>query len=96
MTTPEQFIARMKSDGRVRPQPLRWNELWDLLPGRKRVGVGWETPLPRILVAWHHASDAEKRQRLHPHLRWAEKHDVLDQAINFLKSLPAPDWHTVS
>jgi hypothetical protein len=47
-------------------------------------------------VAWHHASDAEKRQRLHPHLRWAEKHDVLDQAINFLKSLPAPDWHTVS
>jgi hypothetical protein len=93
MTTPAQFIARMKSEGRVCPQPLRWNDLWELLPDRKRVGTGWEPPLPLILAAWHHTSDEEKRLRLHQHLQWAEQHDALDQAISFLKSLPATDWH---
>lgn len=38
-------------EGRVCPIPTRWNELWELLPGRHRVGSGWVPPLPLILGA---------------------------------------------
>lgn len=93
MISPVQFISRLKSEERVCPQPLCWNELWELLPNKKRVGTGWEPPLPLILAAWHHTSDEEKRQRLHLQLQWAEYHGVLDEAITFLESLPPADWH---
>jgi len=29
----------------VCPQPMRWNELYEMLPAKKRVGNGWEPPL---------------------------------------------------
>ncbi len=96
MTTPTQFISRLTSEGRICPQPLRWNELWGLLPGRHRVGNGWEPPLPLILAAWNQTSDEEKSLRFLLHLQWAEKHEALISAISFLESLSPADWHTAS
>ena len=45
------LIAYCRENSRVCPMPQRWNALWELLPNRKRVGGGWEPPLPLILAA---------------------------------------------
>jgi hypothetical protein len=71
MKTLNEVLAECEAHGRVSPQPQKWNELWELLPDRRRQGAGWEPPLPLILAAWHDSSDAEKRERLRLHLRWA-------------------------
>jgi len=94
MKTPEDIIASLAASGRVCPQPDRWNELWGMLPESRRVGNGWEPALPLILAAWHHTSDAEKRQRLRLHLDWAQTHGTLEAVVRFLDSLPSTDWHT--
>ena len=96
MKTPEEIIVTTTKDGRVCPQPDRWNELWNLLPDRRRVGNGWEPSLPLILAAWHHTSDADKRERFLLHLKWAESHGKLDDVIEFLKSLPPSEWHNTT
>lgn len=50
MTTPELLIADLETAGRVCPQPLRWKELWELLPDRRRAGVGWDLNQPLIQI----------------------------------------------
>ena len=67
----EELLAFSQAERRVCPQPQRWNELWELLPERKRAGAGWEPSLPLILGAWWYTSDAEKRERFLSHIRWA-------------------------
>jgi hypothetical protein len=63
MTTLADLMTEASKDGRVCPQPMIWNQLWELLPDRRRVGAGWEPPLPLILAAWWEASDSDKRSR---------------------------------
>jgi hypothetical protein len=46
------LLNYVRDNRRVCPVPQRWNELWEMLPDRKRVGNGWEPPLPLILAAW--------------------------------------------
>jgi hypothetical protein len=53
------LINYCSSDGRVCPLPMKWNELWEMLPGRKRVGDAWEPPLPLILAAWSESSASD-------------------------------------
>jgi len=77
----------------VCPQPQRWNELWELLPERRRVGAGWEPALPLILGAWWHTSDAEKRSRFLSHICWAAEHGALSKVASFIKSLGPEQWH---
>jgi hypothetical protein len=96
MTTPDDIMAEITKLRRVCPQPTLWNELWQLLPGRRQVGAGWEPSLPLILAAWHHTSDSEKRARLRLHLQWAANHGVLDVVAAFLQTLKSQDWHTES
>jgi len=90
------LVADWTADGRVCPQPRHWQALWELLPDKQRSGGGWSPPLPLILAAWHEATDAEKAERFHLHLAWAEKHAVLDEAIALLRSLAPSDWYTQS
>jgi hypothetical protein len=94
MKTPDDILVECSVKRRVCPQPQQWNKLWELLPDRRRQGEGWEPPLPLILAAWHHTSDAEKRERLRVHLRWAAAHGALDKVANFISSLKPEDWHT--
>ena len=91
--TADQLIAYCQENGRVCPQPSLWNGFWELLPDRNRVGAGWEPPLPLILAAWHHTSDADKRMRLEEHIRWADQHNGLEQASAFLRGLAEFEWH---
>ena len=87
------LIAYCRENARVCPMPMRWNELWKLLPGRRQIGVGWEPPLPLILGAWHYASYMEKMLRLAEHIQWADKHGKLAEVSAFLRDLVESDWY---
>ncbi len=92
MATLEEAIAVASSKNRICPQPQRWNQLYALLPARKRVGVRWEPPLPLILAAWDSPSSL-KVARLREHLEWAADHGALDAIHAFMSALPECDWH---
>lgn len=92
--TLDQLVNDATRNGRICPQPKIWNELWELLPDRRRAGVGWEPPLPLILAAWWHASDEEKRKRFHLHLKWASEHGCLEAVGQLLASMKPEDWYT--
>lgn len=87
-----QLLAYAKAKGRVCPVPLKWNELWATLPGRRQVGAGWEPPLPLILAAWWECTAEEKRKRLELHLKYAAEHGALDKVEQFLLSLGHDEW----
>jgi len=94
MTTVEEIMDAATKAGRVCPQPGEWHRLWELLPDRRRKGAGWNPSLPLILAAWNNTSDAEKRDRFHLHLRWAQEHNALAQITDFITNLKPEDWHT--
>jgi hypothetical protein len=96
MKTPDDIIAATIEAGRVCPQPDKWDELWNLLPDRRRNGNGWEPSLPLMLAAWHHTSDSDKRDRFLLHLKWAESHGAIESITSFLEALSPSEWHTSS
>lgn len=95
MATLEETLALSQSNGRVCPQPQKWNQLYELLPNRARAGAGCQPALPLILAAWWDTPDLSKAVRLREHIEWAAKHDSLDKAHGFLASLAERDWHHV-
>ncbi len=70
---------------------LPWNALWELWPDRKRVGGGWEPPLPLILAAWDDTPDMLKMHRLAEHIEWAAGHGALESITVFLRGLRVLD-----
>jgi len=84
------LLSYAQTEGRICPQPQPWNELWDMLPDKERVGQGWRPSLPFILGAWHHTSANEKMLRLHEHIEYATSKKMLDSVERFLRNLP-PD-----
>lgn len=90
--TTESLIAYCLKNNRVCPMPQRWNALWEMLPERKRVGGGWEPPLPLILAAWYDTPTLLKMMRLTEHIEWAGKFGCLEQVSAFLRGLPEEDW----
>ncbi len=93
MISVEQVIEETEKNRRVCPQPVRWNELYALLPDRRRKGNGWEPPLPLILGAWWETSVLAKKLRLSEHISWADSHGALEEVLDFIKSLPEEDWY---
>lgn len=87
------LLAHCTAGGRVCPQPIEWDRLWQSLPCRTRTDSGWQPPAPLILAAWHFTSNAEKRRRLAEHIRWAADHDALPAFAAALRTLPADRWH---
>jgi hypothetical protein len=63
-----------------------------MLPGRHRVGLGWDPPPPLILSAWWTTSPEQKRERFLLHLRVAYEHEVLEQLDLFLRGLSEDEW----
>jgi hypothetical protein len=85
-----ELIAYCRQNGRVSPMPQKWNELYNMLPDKRRVGAGWEPQLPLILGT----TPAEaKVERLVEHIQWADTHGCLNQVSRFLHSLDGQDWH---
>lgn len=87
----EALLKYIKADGRICPMPEYWNRLWEMLPDKKRVGVGWEPSLPLILAAWDSPYLA-KILRLDEHIRYAAEHGVLDEVDIFLRNLKPDQW----
>jgi|GEM_PF-805369 len=87
------LLTYAREDGRICPQPQAWNQLFDLLPDKRRVGNGCEPPLPLILAAWDYSSDLEKRERFLLHIRWAAEHGALDPVNQFIRAIPPSGWH---
>lgn len=93
MITIDQVLAIATKNGRICPQPQKWQKLYELLPDRKRTGAGWEPPVPLVLGAWSDTPAMSKMLRLREHIEWAEAHGVLEQVNAFLCSLPEEAWH---
>jgi hypothetical protein len=91
--TAETLIAYAQENSRVCPQPMQWNEFWNLLPERKQIGGVWHPSLPLILAAWWEATNLDKMLRLAEHIRWAEEHGAIEVVSQFLRGLPESDWH---
>ena len=91
--TLDKLLAEAAKDGRVCPQPRQWNDLWQVLPGRRRVGDRWEPDLPLILAAWWHASDGEKQERFRVHLEWAYEHGCAEVIYKFMLEMKPDHWY---
>ena len=93
MATLEDVLAEGQKNQRVCPQPQKWNELYQLLPDKRRKGNGWEPALPLILAAWWDTPALLKMLRFREHVEWASRHGALDAVHDFLTTLDETDWH---
>jgi len=96
MTTLSATLAQATRNDRVCPQPQKWNELYSLLPNRRRIGGGWEPPLPLILAAWWDTPANLKAARLREHIEWADKHGALEAVLEFLTDLEETEWFHIN
>ena len=90
--TVEGLVAYCRENDRVCPLPQRWNQLWEMLPGRSGIGADCQPPPPLILAAWHDTPAMLKMFRLSEHIEWAEKNGSLEAVGNFLRGLREEDW----
>jgi len=90
------LLAYVQENGRICPQPQQWHELWELLPDKKRVGMGWDPPSPLILGAWWYTSALEKHLRFREHIEYAALKGALETVDGFLRSLTSDQWFVVS
>ncbi len=95
MVTIEEVLKEIQKNDRICPQPGKWNELFEMLPNKKRKGNGWEPSLPLILAAWWDTPAMLKMLRLKEHIEWAFKEGCLDEVYKFLLSLSEKEWHHI-
>ncbi len=93
--TLEEVLQEAQKNNRVCPQPQRWQELYKVLPDKKRKGGGWEPAVPLILAAWWDTPALPKMMRLREHIEWASTHGCLDTVHKYLVELPETEWHHV-
>ena len=86
------LLEYVRANGRVCPMPDYWKLLWEMLPDKKRLGSGWEPPLPLILAAWWDTPAMSKILRLQEHIRYAAEYGVLDEVDKFLRALSNDQW----
>ena len=60
-----------RENKQVCPLPKAWQQLWEMLPEKRRTVDAWGAAIPLIGAAWHDASVMLKMVRLAEHLRWA-------------------------
>ena len=90
--TVETLLTYSRENGRVCPMPMKWSQLWEMLPERRQVGDGWDPALPPILAAWYDVPAIKKMHRLEEHIQWAAKHGKLEDVSAFLRGLQEDDW----
>ena len=81
----DNLIKNIVVGKRVCPVPMKWKDLWVLLPK--------DAPKPLILAAWRETTDMEKKNRFIQHINIAESHGILDLVEAFLIALTEEDWH---
>jgi len=86
------FLERIKTEGRSSPAGQHWATFHDLLCSHARRVGAKRPPVPLILAALG-AADRSKHQRLAEQLRWAQANGVLTEALQFLGNLPPDQWN---
>jgi hypothetical protein len=95
MVTIDEVLKEIQKNNRVCPQPKKWNELFQMLPNKRRKGNGWEPALPLILAAWWDTPPMSKMLRLQEHIEWASKEGCLEEIHKFLSELKEEDWYHI-
>ncbi len=90
-----ELVRYAMENGRICPQPIPWDEMWKMLPNRRKEGKRWLPAVPLILAAWWVATDEQKAERFHLHIRWAVEHGALTKVEAFLKNLDEEDWYHI-
>jgi hypothetical protein len=86
------LLEYVKSNDRVCPMPVRWAELWQMLPGRQRQGATWVPPQPMIVAEWWSTPSFAKSERLAEYIRYASDHGALADVDRFLRGLVEAEW----
>jgi hypothetical protein len=95
MTTLEEVLIQTRANNRICPLPQKRQQLYEMLPNKRRHGNGWVPSLPLILAAWHETNAPSKMQRLCEHIAWADAHNFLEEIHFFLTSLSEDQWHHI-
>ncbi|TMJ81809.1 MAG: hypothetical protein E6G76_24645 [Alphaproteobacteria bacterium] len=83
--TIDSLTVYCRDNKRVCPLPKAWQQLWEMLPEKRRTVDAWEPAIPLIGAAWHDATAMLKMVRLAEHLQWAAKHNALSEVAAFLR-----------
>ncbi len=86
------LLEFVKAEQRVCPMPVRWTELWEMLPSRELRGGLWQPPRPLILGEWWTTPSFAKAERLSEHINYAAAHGCLGQVDEFLRGLVEAEW----
>jgi hypothetical protein len=87
------LLDYVRTDRRVCPNPIPWNQLWEMLRRNRQVADERQPAAPLILSAWHFSDDGMKRARLREQVEWAAEHGAFVATDAFLRGLPSTDWH---
>ena len=90
--TIEQFLSRIRAEGRSSPAGQYWAAFHKLLSSRVGRTGGRRPPMPLILAA-SGESNAAKHARLAEQLQWAHANGGLAEAMEFLETLEADKWN---
>jgi hypothetical protein len=91
--TVDSLTMYCRDNKRVCPLPKAWQQLWEMLPEKRRAVDAWEPAMPLIGAAGHDAPAMLKMVRLAEHLQWAAKHNALAEVATFLRDLREDEWH---
>ena len=87
------LISFLEEKKVICPQPQQWNALWELLPDKKRKGLGWEPSLPLILAAWWDTPTLAKTIRFKEHIDYAYKMGCIAAVDQMLRSWKDDEWY---
>lgn len=88
----EGFLAALKADGRSSPKD--WHRFHQFLQTKMQAGQK-APPVPLILAA-SDESNATKHYRLSAQLYWAQEYGCIEDALRYLKDIPAEQWNSCS
>jgi len=91
--TLEEVMVEARLFNRVCPVPLRWNDLYLLLPNKVGAGATAQPAPPLAATAWATTPALAKRMVFREHLEWADRQGVLGQVMAFLRTLPEDEWY---
>jgi hypothetical protein len=88
----ENVMEYCRANNRICPMPQQWNELWEILPGSRRVISGLRPPLPLILGSWYYSTPDMKMKRFAEHMQWAVNHQAIVPVTGYIYGLAEENW----
>jgi len=87
-----EFLSHLMTQGRSSPDGMSWHRFHQFLARKKSAGRD-DPPAPLILAA-SGESNGSKHRRLASQLEWALENKCLDEALQFLREVPADQWNS--